>query len=176
VIVFRNTDIDTPFLWESSAQPPARWHGSGEGPAQYFSSTPEAAWAEFLRRQEIREAADLAGVERVLWTVEIDDNEPAIEPDLPRATLTGDTSRYRACQAEAARLRTAGATRIAAPSAAVDPASPSGWRVEAGLRPGKRRMETSIVLFGDRPNLTGWRACAPGAPGSEVLARVRYRK
>ena len=48
MIVFRNTDIDTPFLWETGAQPPARWHGAGEGPAQYFSSTPEAAWAEFL--------------------------------------------------------------------------------------------------------------------------------
>src|SRR5256884_1317297 len=52
------------FLWETGAQPPARWHGAGEGPAQYFSSTPEAAWAEFLRHEEIREAADLAGVER----------------------------------------------------------------------------------------------------------------
>lgn len=176
MIVFRNTDIDVPFLWETSAQPPARWHGDGEGPAQYFSSTPESAWAEFLRHQEIREAADLAGVERVLWTVEIDDNEPAVEPDLPRATLTGDRTSYWACQAEAARLRTTGATRLVAPSAAVAPRSHSGWRVEAGLRPGTRRAETTIILSGARPNLTGWRACAPGAPGTEVLARVRYSK
>jgi hypothetical protein len=174
MIAFRNTDIDAPFLWESRAQPPARWHGAGDGPAQYFSSTPEAAWAEFLRRQEIRDPEDLAGIERVLWAVDIDDHEPAIEPKLPRAALTGDG--YRACQAEAARLRRAGVTRLAAPSAAVDPASPSGWRVEAGLRRGTRRLESTVVLFGARPHLIGWRACAPGAPGTDVLARLRYRK
>jgi hypothetical protein len=67
-------------------------------------------------------------------------------------------------------------TRIVAPSAAVDPATPSGWRVEAGLRRGARRMETTIVLLGSRPNLIGCRACVPGAPGTEVLTRVRYRQ
>jgi hypothetical protein len=174
MIVFRSTDVDAPFLWESSAQPPARWHGPGEGPAQYFSSTPEAAWAEFLRRQEIRDPADLAGIERVLWTVDVAEPEPASDPDLPRARLMATS--YRACQAEAARLRSAGATRIVAPSAAVDAATPSGWRVEAGLRRGVRRTESTIVLYGSRPNLIGWRACAPGAPGTEVLTRVRYRK
>jgi hypothetical protein len=174
MILFRNTDVDVPFLWETSAQSSARWHGPGEGPAQYFSSTPEAAWAEFLRRQEIADPADLAGIERVLWTVAVGDDEPVSTPNLPRATLTGTS--YRACQAEAARLRTAGATAIVAPSAAVDPATPSGWRVEAGLRRGARRVENTVVLFGPRPNLIGWRACAPGVPGPEVLARVRYRK
>jgi hypothetical protein len=174
MIAFRNTDMDVPFLWETSAQSPARWHGPGEGPAQYFSSTPEAAWAEFLRRQEIRDPVDLAGIERALWAVTIDDEEPALEPDLPRATLTGPS--YRTCQVEAPRLRAAGATRLIAPSAAVDAASPSGWRVKAGLRRGARHGETTIVLFGSRPLLIGWRACAPGAPGIEVLARVRYRK
>jgi hypothetical protein len=174
MIAFRNTDVDTPFLWESGEQPPARWHGPDEGPAQYLSSTPEAAWAEFLRQQEIRDPADLAGVERVLWAVNVDDDEPAAVPDLPRGALMGDS--YRACQAEAARLRTGGARRLTASSAAVDPASSSGWRVEAGLRRGPRRTDATIVLYGSRPQLVGWRTCAPGAPGVEVLARVRYRK
>jgi hypothetical protein len=174
VIVFRNADVDVPFLWESNAQPPARWHGPGEGPAQYFSSTPEAAWAEFLRRQEIRNPADLAGIARASWAVDIAENEPASHPDLPRPTLTG--AAYGACQAEAARLRASGATRIDAPSAAVDPQSPSGWRVESGLHRGTRRMEETIVLFGTRSHLIGWRTCAPGAPGPDVLSRVRYRR
>lgn len=174
MIAFRNTDVDTPFLWETSEQPPARWHGRDEGPAQYLSSTPEAAWAEFLRREEIRDPADLAGVERVLWAVSVDDDEPAAVPDLPRGALTGDS--YRVCQAEAARLRHRGATRLTAASAAVNPATPSGWRVEAGLRRGPRRTDATIVLFGARPRLVAWRACAPGAPGVEVLARVRYRR
>ncbi len=174
MIVFRNTDVDVPFVWETRVQSPARWHGAGEGPVQYFSSTPEAAWAEFLRREEIRNPADLVGVERALWAVDVDDHEPVVEPDLPRATLTGHP--YRPCQMEAARLRREGAVRLSAPSAAVDPGSPSGWRVEGGLRRGPRRLEITIVLFGSRPQLVGWRACAQGAPGPEVLARVRYRK
>lgn len=173
MIAFRNTDIDVPFLWETSAQPAARWHGSGDGPAHYFASTAEAAWAEFLRREEIRDPADLAGIERVLWAVQIDDREPAVQPDVPRTTMTG--AGYRACQLEAARLRAAGATHLVAPSAAVHVRSASGWRVDGGLRRGPRQSDTTIVLFGLRPQLTGWRTCAPGAPGTDVLARVRHR-
>ncbi len=173
MIVFRNTDLDVPFLWESDAQPPARWHAAGEGPAHYFSSTPESAWAEFCRHEDIRDPADLAGIERVLWAVEIDD-EPAADPQLPHPVLTGGLSSYSACQAKARRLRAGGAARLRATSAAVDPTSSSGWRVEGGLQPGDRRDEQTVVLSGRRPGLTGWRACAPGAPGMEVLARTHH--
>ncbi|MPZ51102.1 MAG: RES domain-containing protein [Dehalococcoidia bacterium] len=173
MIVFRNTDLDVPFLWESDVQPPARWHAAEEGPAQYFSSTPESAWAEFCRHQEILEPVDLAGIERVLWAVEIND-EPPVEPHLPPDTLTGDRSSYPACQAEGRRLRAAGASRLEAPSAAVDSTSSSGWHVEGGLQPSDRRDERTIVVYGRRPGLTGWRACAPGGPGVEVLVRTRH--
>ncbi len=37
------------------------------GPAQYLSTAPDAASAEFLRHQEIDDLADLAGIERSLW-------------------------------------------------------------------------------------------------------------
>jgi hypothetical protein len=66
VIVYRHADTRLPFLWESSEQPAARWHGDGEGPVQYFSATPDGAWAEFLRHEEITEPSDLEGVRRAM--------------------------------------------------------------------------------------------------------------
>ena len=68
---YRHCDSRFPFLWQTSAQPPARWHGPGEGPAHYFADTPVGAWAEFLRHEGIVDAADLAGVQRSLWVVEL---------------------------------------------------------------------------------------------------------
>ena len=91
MIVFRHADPRFPFLWESDGQPPGRWHGEGEGPAHYFADTPSGAWAEFLRHEEIREAADLAGVRRALWTVELP-APPAEAASLPVAVLTGNPS------------------------------------------------------------------------------------
>ena len=66
MIAFRHCDRRWPFLWESAVQPQARWHGDGEGPVQYLADTPDGAWAEFLRHEEITDEADLAGVSRAL--------------------------------------------------------------------------------------------------------------
>ena len=68
---FRNADTRFPFLHESSAQVPARWHGAGAGPAQYLADTADGAWAEFLRHEEISDPRDLAGISRNLWAVEV---------------------------------------------------------------------------------------------------------
>jgi hypothetical protein len=172
MIVYRHADPRFPFLWESAAQPPARWHGSGDGPVQYFSSTPDAAWAEFLRHEEIADAADIATVNRSLWAIELPD-EPLARPNLPDATLVGGTGTYPACRAESVRLRAAGAEGLMAPSAALDRRTGSGYRTDAGLRPGPRRDESVIVLFGPRPDLVGWAACFEGRPRPELIARVR---
>lgn len=173
MIVFRNTDVDVPFLWETNAQPEARWHGLGEGPAQYTSSTPSASWAEFIRHAGITDPADLAGITRAMWAIEISDAEPTEPPDLPLATLTGGTNTYDACQREARRLRTAGATRLASPSAAVLPGTPSGWLTNGGLQPAWPRDEYTIVLFGARPEMVGWIAGLPATPEPEIIARTR---
>ena len=53
MILYRHADPRFPFLWESSEQPPARWHDSNEGPVHYFADTPDGAWAEFLRHEGI---------------------------------------------------------------------------------------------------------------------------
>ena len=172
MIVYRHADPRFPFLWESDGQPPARWHGVGEGPVQYFSSTPDAAWAEFLRHEEITDAADVATVTRSLWAIELPE-ETLVSPDLPDATLVGGTATYPTCRAEASRLRAAGARGLVAPSAALDRRTGSGHRTDAGLRPGPRREESVVVLFGVRPDLVGWAACFEGRPRPELISRVR---
>ena len=82
MIAFRHADPRFPFLREHDTQPAGRWHAAGEGPAHYFSDTPDGAWAEFLRHEEITEIEDLAGVRRALWAVELGEEPPA-RPSLP---------------------------------------------------------------------------------------------
>jgi hypothetical protein len=172
VIAFRNADTRTPFLWESDEQPPARWHGAGEGPVAYFAETPDGAWAEFLRHEEITDPADLAGVHRAIWAVELPE-PPMTSPRLPVAILTGDRSSWPACQSTARRLRSRGAAGLVAPSAALLDGTPSGFRTAGGLRPAAARRERTLVLFGARPELVGWCACSAGRPRADLLSRVR---
>jgi len=174
VIVFRNTDVDVPFFWDSDQQPEGRWHGAGDGPAQYTSSTPDAAWAEFLRHNGITDADDLPGIERTVWAVEIPDVEPPGVPALPLETLTGGVASYPECQAEAARLRAGGLSRLVAISAALMPGTPSGWVSAPDLRSAPAREEQTIVLFGVRPNLVGWVSATLGRPEPTLLKRVRH--
>lgn len=172
MIVFRHADRRFPFLWETADQPAARWHGAGDGPVQYLAETPDGAWAEFLRHEGITDTADLGGVARSLWAVELTD-PPRTRPTMPVSIITGGESTWVACQAEARRLRGRGAAGIIARSAAIVGATPSGFRTAGGLRPGRLREERVFVLFGPRPDLIGWRACDAGRPGVDLLARVR---
>ncbi len=88
MIAFRQCDARCPFLWEGAAQPEGRWHAAGEGPAHYFADTPDGAWADFLRHEEIRDAADLATIRRAIWAVDIGD-APAGAPGSSRADDAG---------------------------------------------------------------------------------------
>ena len=73
MIAFRQVDARYPFLWEDASQPAGRWHGDGEGPAHYFADTPDGAWAEFLRHEDIDDPADVSTIRRQMWAVEIGD-------------------------------------------------------------------------------------------------------
>src|SRR5262249_47617148 len=117
---FRHCDPRFPFLWQTTAQPGARWHADGEGPANYFANTPVGAWAEFLRHEAIVDPADLQGIRRSLWAVELPDAGYSA-PSLPDATLFGDETTYPVCQAEARTLRSAGADKIEVRGAALLP-------------------------------------------------------
>lgn len=173
MIVFRHADPRFPFLWESASQPPARWHGVGEGPAHYFADTPLGTWAEFLRHEEITDPADLEGVQRALWAVEVPDL-PKTRPALDDTALKGPPATYPACRAEAARLRARGITGLRAPSAALVSGGAKGWVVSGGLRSGPDRDGEVYVLFGPRPNLIGWPVVLEGTPPEDVLERVRH--
>jgi hypothetical protein len=173
VIVYRHADPRFAFLWETPDQPPARWHAGDEGPVQYFSSTPDAAWAEFLRHEEITDPADLDGVTRALWAIELP-RLPTGRAGLGLAVMTGDGRTYEACRAEARRLRARGADGLVAPSAAIDARTGSGFRTDRGLRAARRRPESVIALFGPRPQLVGWAASGEGRPRADLLQRVRH--
>ena len=171
--VYRHVDPRLPFLREDKGGSTGRWHAPDSGPVNYFSDTPDGAWAEFLRHEEIREPEDVATIRRAVWAVELPD-EPAATPALPGATLTGGRETYRACGKEAERLREAGATRFDAPSAALVAGAARGHSVDGGLGPGPPRDGRTIVLFGRRPSLVGWRAAYKARPADELLACVRH--
>ncbi len=173
MIGFRHADPRYPFLWEGAHQPAARWHAAGHGPVHYFSDTPDGAWAEFLRHEEISDPDDLRTIRRALWAVDLGDMPLAV-PDLPPATLTGGYASHGACQAEAHRLRQRGEGGLQAPAAALLPGGARGWRVDGGLQPGPARDGVVFVLFGRRTDLVGWRATAAGRPGEELLAAIRH--
>lgn len=173
MICFRNCDRRFPFLWESTLQPPARWNGSGDGPVQYLADTSDGAWAEFLRHEEIVEDADLAGISRALWAVQVDEPRPR-RPRLPESVTSGDPDTYEVCRQEARRLRTAGVAALVAPSAALHPGAAGGFRVELGLQRGPRRTGQVHVLFGTRPLATGWTIVEAGQPPIDLLGKVRH--
>lgn len=173
MICYRHADPRLPFLVESADQPAARWNDTGEGPVQYLSDTPDGAWAEFLRHEEITDPADLATVRRALWAVEVPE-ERWVAPDLPTQVMTGGPSTYPACRAAAREARAAGAPGLVAPSAALMPGAAHGWRVDRGLVPGPARDGRTIVLFGPRPGLVAWAAVAEGRPRDDLLRLVRH--
>jgi hypothetical protein len=174
MIWYRHADPRYPFLWESSEQPPARWHDAGEGPAHYFSDTPEGAWAEYLRHEEITELQDLPGIRRSIWAVEVPDAEIAAAAAVPAApTVIGGVSSYRRCRQIARKLRRQGETALRAAAAALVPGGAHGWRVDGGVERGADRTAMTLVLFGRRPDLVGWSAAHIAQPDPHILPLVR---
>lgn len=172
MIAFRHADPRFPFLRETASLAAGRWNRPGEL-THCLSDTPDGAWAEFLRHEEITDPEDVLHIRRALWAVAIGDR-PAARPTLPAGTLTGDRASWAACQREAARLRGAGGPGLTAPSAALVPGGAHGFRVAGGQRPDRPRDGLTIVLFGAQPDLTGWQAVASGAPAVDLLDRVRH--
>lgn len=172
MIGYRHADSRFPFLWESEEQPEGRWHGLGEGPAHYFADSPDGAWAEFLRHEEISDPADLETIQRAIWVVNLDEND-CVSPELPMHVLLGGPETYTSCQQEAQRLRTASEHAcLVAPSAALKPQGAIGWTVNNGMQPVPTDGKV-IVLYGYRSELVGWRA-AIGKPSIDLLKHVKH--
>jgi RES domain len=183
MIGFRQCDARCPLLWDDASQPEGRWHGAGEGPAHYFADTPDGAWADFLRHEEIRDPADLVTIRRAIWVVDLGDG-PAVTPEVSPAVARGDRSTYAACQEAARRLRAAGHRRLRVPAAALQPDGARGHRLDGGespassppSSPSSQNGGTLFVLFGDPAELglVGWPAAVDAAPPRALLARVRH--
>ena len=173
MILFRHVDPRYPFLWETPDQPSARWHEVGDGPVHYLSDTPDGAWAEFLRHEEITDPGDLAGVERTMWAVDIA-QPPNRRSGLPHRVVTGGPDTYARCRRYAGRLRAEGEPGFSVEGAALLPGEARGWHVDNGLKPGQDCNGRVLVLFGSRPDLTGCPAAIAGRPPSYLLERVRY--
>jgi RES domain len=173
MIGFRQVDARYPFLWENSRQPEGRWHAAGEGPAHYTADTPDGAWAEFLRHEEITDPEDVPTIRRQLWAVDLGD-EPAEPVRLPMAVLSGGVETYQRCQHEAAALRRRGHTRIVAPSAALIPGGARGSYVQDGVHPAPPRDGRVFVVFGSPADLVGWVAAEAGWPSADLLERVNH--
>lgn len=172
-ILFRQVRNGAPFMWESAAQPAARWHADGDGPVHYLADTPHGAWAEFLRHEEITDPLDLAGTRRTIWAVEVDD-EPLPRPELAADVLLGGEESYPVCQQEAVRLRATGQRGLRAPSAALLPGGARGVTVDEGPRAAPDRDGVTIVLFGRRPDLVAWCAAQDAQPDAVLLPAVRH--
>lgn len=174
MIGFRHADSRYPFLWETADQPPARWHGPSEGPCQYLADTPDGAWAEFLRHEEIRDPVDLAGISRSLWAIEVDDEVITSAHPADTSEMFGDSASYLACQKYARELRSKGVTELRAISAALSGGCARGERTDGDLCEADERDGQVWVLYGRRPELRAWRVVERGAPPARVLGLVRH--
>ena len=171
MIAYRHADPRFPFLRENSSQSTGRWNASGEL-THYFCDTPDGAWAEFLRHEEIRDPQDLATIRRALWAVDIGEI-PSRRPNLLRETLIGGPDTWPACQ-HAVRRHRDHADGLTAPSAALKPGAAHGYRVDGGLQPGPDRDGQVFALFGRRPDIIGWAATVNGSPSPDLLSKVRH--
>jgi len=171
VIAYRHADPRFPFLREDPPHSAGRWNAPGEL-THYFCDTPDGAWAEFLRHEEIRDPQDLPTIRRALWAVDIGEI-PSQRPVLPFQLLTGGMDTWPACQQTVRQYREH-AKGIVAPSAALAPGTASGWRVDGGLRPGPDRDGQVFALFGRRPDLVGWAAAVDGRPGPDLLPKLKH--
>lgn len=121
---FRYCTYDVPF-WARPNSRDGRWHRVGDLPTQYWSLTPDAAWAELIRAEALASEEELDQVRMPLWvctvpaTLVIDLRDPAAHEryELTLEQLVADDR--KACQAAAPAIRTR-ARGVIAPSAALD--------------------------------------------------------
>jgi RES domain-containing protein len=169
-IAHRYSSYDTPF-WARESGQPGRWHARGDGPTQYMSASTDGAWAELIRREELRTEDEVAMVSVSMWAIAIDHQMIVDYSTFERAESVGFDpaalveENYERCQREGARLRALNYHGILAPSAAL---------------PGA----LNLTLFGARTASTWGRPpllasslpatiITKGAPPPGLLVRVR---
>jgi hypothetical protein len=174
MILFRQTPVGRPFLWQTVSQPEGRWHAAGEGPAHYFADTPDGAWVEFLRHSEIVDVDELKDIKRWVWAIEANIEPVSIlEQGLDHKILTGNKKTYGICQKLARQLRNQGITSIVAPSAALRAGEANGWNLNDGLRPASPRDGYVFVVFGALTTAVAW-LIGTASPPEYMLDKCRF--
>jgi hypothetical protein len=168
--LYQSCDRRFLFVWTTDDQPEARWHGLGEGPCHYLATSPKGAWAEVIRHEAITEPEELEDLDRALWQVGAP--TPTSRPQLSDAVLVGGQATHPQCQAEARRLRNAGARGLVAPSAALLSRSAEIVTVdESGMTSTKIYPCEVVVLFA--PVQVVGIELAEGHYSAEILDDVR---
>ena len=170
-VVFRYSNYDTPF-WARNNRTAGRWHVPADGATQYLALHPDGAWAELIRRENLRSVDELELVRMPMWAAEIHEGSLVDYSTFERADVAGFSpdalidDDYSRCQAEGGRLRASGYGGVIAPSAAL---------------PGA----VNVTIFGRRVRST-WGAptrlsssipacvVAVGAPPPGLAERTRY--
>jgi RES domain-containing protein len=123
--LFRYCSYDVPF-WVRLNTRPGRWHRIGDPPTQYWSMTPDAAWAELIRAEGLRSEEELDLVRMPLWTcrcppaglIDLGDETIRSRLGISLSALSGDA--WAPCQDLGRELRHAGHPGVIAPCAALD--------------------------------------------------------
>jgi RES domain-containing protein len=124
LVGFRYSSCDAPF-WVRPNTHAQRWNASLEGPTQYWSSTPDGAWAEHIRFNDIRTEAELDEVRIPVWVcrlssiglLDLREAEVRHRYDLTLGDVTADD--WSACQRAATVMRAQGVRGILSPSVAL---------------------------------------------------------
>ena len=127
LIAFRYCDYDVPF-WVRANSREGRWHVVGDPPTQYWSTTPDGAWAELIRAEELTLEDELDLLRMPIWVcripclglIDLRDSASQEQHGITAADLTSED--WSACQRVATHVR-ASARGVISPSAAMDDAS-----------------------------------------------------
>ncbi len=121
---YRWSSYDTP-LWARPNSSPHRWNRAREAATQYLSLSPEGAWAELIRAEDLTTDADVHLVQMPMWVLRLQELHIADYATFEKAEAAGfppgalvDEDQER-CRAEATRLREHGFRGVLAPSAAL---------------------------------------------------------
>ncbi len=172
-IAYRWSDYDTP-LWARPNSTAQRWNRTREAPTQYLSLSPEGAWSELIRTEDLTTVAEVRLVNMPLWALHVRETRVADYATFEKAEAAGfppealvDEDHER-CRAEGARLRDHGFRGVLAPSAALAEVvnlTLFGARVAVEWDAGEDRRLASFVPV---------RQLAVGRPPDDLLPRVRH--
>lgn len=171
-VAFRWSNYDTP-LWVRPNSTAQRWNRTREAATQYLSLSPEGAWAELIRAEELTSAATVRLVRMPMWVLRVhethladyDTFEKAEAAGFPPEALVDDD--HERCRAEAARLREHGFRGVLAPSAAL----PGG--VNLTLFGPRLAVEWDCADDGRLSSFIRAKQLAVGHPPDDLLSRVR---